>query len=110
MAQGSAPDSLFFVESGQVTAQLERPSQEPIRLETMGNGRVVGEMGFYLGQVRTASVVADMPGVVYELSRQKLAQMEAEASEAAAGLHRLIAHLLAERATHLVETVEALQR
>jgi CRP-like cAMP-binding protein len=67
-------------------------------------------MGFYLGQVRTASVVADTPGVVYELSRQKLDQMEAEAPEAAAGLHRLIAHLLAERATHLVETVEALQR
>lgn len=39
MKQGSAPDALFFVESGQVTAQLERPSQEPIRLETMGNGR-----------------------------------------------------------------------
>ncbi|MCB9006600.1 MAG: cyclic nucleotide-binding domain-containing protein [Ardenticatenaceae bacterium] len=110
MTQGSAPDSLFFVESGQVTAQLERPSHEPVRLETMGQGRVVGEMGFYLGQARTASVVADKRGVVYELSRQKLAQMEAEAPEAAAGLHRLIAYLLAERATHLVETVEALQR
>ena len=108
--QGSAPDTLFFVESGQVTALLERPSQEPIRLETMGNGRVVGEMGFYLQQVRTASVVADSVGVVYELSRQQLAQMEAEAPTAAAGLHRLIAHLLAARATHLVETVDALQR
>lgn len=110
MAQSGAPDSLFFVESGQVTAQLERPSQDPIRLETMGSGRVVGEMGFYLGQVRTASVVADLPGVVYELTRQQLAKMEAEAPQAAAGLHRLIANLLAERATHLVETVEALQR
>jgi sulfate permease, SulP family len=110
MKQGVPPDGLIFVESGQVTALLERPSQEPVRLETMGSGRVVGEMGFYLGQARTASVVADGPGVVYELSRQDLARMELERPEAAAGLHRLIAHLLAERATHLVETVDALQR
>ncbi|MBK8905018.1 MAG: SLC26A/SulP transporter family protein [Anaerolineaceae bacterium] len=110
MKQGSPPDGLIFVESGQVSALLERPSQEPLRLETMGSGRVVGEMGFYLGQERTASVVADGPGVVYELSRQDLARMEMETPEAAAGLHRLIAHLLAERATHLVETVDALQR
>ena len=110
MKQGAPPDRLIFVESGQVTALLERPSQEPVRLETMGSGRVVGEMGFYLGQARTASVVADGPGVVYELSRQDLARMEVERPEAAAGLHRLIAHLLAERATHLVETVDALQR
>ena len=108
--QGDAPDVLLFVESGQVTAQLERPSQEPVRLETMGSGRVVGEIGFYLGQVRTASVVADKPGVVYQLTRQKLAQMEANAPEVASELHRLIAHLLAERATHLVETVDALLR
>ena len=55
-------------------------------------------------------MVADSVGVVYELSRQQLAQMEAEAPTAAAGLHRLIAHLLAARASHLVETVDALQR
>ncbi|MCA9971076.1 MAG: SLC26A/SulP transporter family protein, partial [Anaerolineales bacterium] len=110
LRQGEAPDSLFFVESGQVTAQLVYADRPAMRLETMGGGRVVGELGFYLGQVRTASVVADTPGTVYRLTRAALARMEQETPAAAAALHRLIVQLLAERVTHLVNSVDALAR
>ena len=110
MLQGDTPEFLFFVESGQVTAQLERPGRSPVRLETMGNGRVVGEIGFYLSQDRTASIIADEPSVLYGLSRKDLQRIEQENPEAAATLHLIIVHLLAERVTHLVSTVNALQR
>ncbi len=33
--QYSETDDLFFIESGQVTSQIEHPGQKPIRLETM---------------------------------------------------------------------------
>jgi hypothetical protein len=36
--------------------------------------------------------------------------MEREAPEAALTFHRIIIHLLAERATHLIRTVSALRR
>ncbi len=72
MKQGDPPDDLFFIESGQVTARLEISGSEPIPLETMRGGRVVGEIGFYLGQARTASVVADEPSVIYRLSSSSL--------------------------------------
>ncbi|MCA9997334.1 MAG: SLC26A/SulP transporter family protein [Anaerolineales bacterium] len=110
MHQGDAPDDLYFVESGQVTAQLEQPGLPPMRLETMGAGRVVGEMGYYLGQVRTASVVAEMDCVVYKLGRDKLRLMEVEAAEVASVLHQLIIRFLSERVTHLVTAVQALER
>jgi CRP-like cAMP-binding protein len=47
MRQKDAPDDIYFVESGQVTAQLEYTNQAPVRLETMKSGRVIGELAFF---------------------------------------------------------------
>lgn len=107
--QGEEPDSLFFIESGQVTAQLESPGREPLRLETMRGGRTVGELGFYLGTRRSAAVVADEPTVIYRLSRARLDELEQDDPEAASALHRVIVHLLGERVLHLMRAVDALQ-
>jgi sulfate permease, SulP family len=108
LRQGDDPDDIYFVESGQVTAQLERDDQPPIRLETMRGGQVVGEIGFYLGVQRTASVVADQPSVIYRLSMARLRRLEQENPETAVTFHSLIACLLAERASHLIRTADAL--
>jgi SulP family sulfate permease len=108
--QGDAPDLVYLVEAGQVTAQLEAAGQLPMRLETMRGGRVVGELGFYLGNRRTAAVKTDEPSIVYRLSLDQLKQMEASDPEAASTFHRLIVHLLAERVTHLIRAVDALLR
>lgn len=108
--QGDTPDFLFLVESGQLTAQLEPPGKDPIRLETMRGGRSVGELGFYLNKTRSAAVVSDKPTVVYALSQSGLARIEREDPEAAYALHRLIVHLLGERVLHLMRAVDAMQR
>jgi SulP family sulfate permease len=108
--QGDPSEQVYIIAAGQVTAQLELPDQEPIRLETMSAGRVVGELGFYLGRPRTASVVADEISKIYVLSRTELQEMETADPEAASAVHRLIIHLLAERVVHLMDTVNALQR
>jgi SulP family sulfate permease len=110
MRQADSPDNIYFVESGQVTAQLENPGQPPVRLETMKSGRVIGELGFYLGQTRTAAVVADEPSVIYLLSAKNLAKMEKRSPEVASYFHQLIIQLLAERTTHLIRTVAALEK
>ena len=110
MQQGEPPDSLYFIESGQITAQLERPGQPPVRLQTMRGGHVVGEIGFYLHQTRSAAVITDQPSIVYRLSQETVDKMEQEAPEIASFLHQLIIRLLAARVTHLVDAVNALQR
>ena len=108
--EDDTPDFIFFIHSGQVTAQLESNSREPIRLETMRSGRSVGEIAFYLGTRRTASVVADQDSVVYSLSIDDLKNMEAHAPEVANIFHRVSVFLLSERVMHLTRTVRALER
>ncbi|HUE97983.1 MAG TPA: cyclic nucleotide-binding domain-containing protein, partial [Anaerolineales bacterium] len=110
MRQEDAPDHIYFVESGQVTAQLEYPNQAPVRLETMKSGRVIGELGFYLRQKRTAAVIADEPSIVYFLSAENLAQMEQSSPQVASYFHQLIVQLMAERTTHLIRAVAALEK
>jgi SulP family sulfate permease len=108
--QDDPPDDMFFVESGQVTAQIEPNAEAPVRLETMRGGRAVGELGFYLGRRRTAAVVADEPSRVYRITRGDLRRLEHENPDAASTFHLIIARLLSERAVHLIATVDALQR
>lgn len=109
MKQGDAPDVLYFVESGQVTARIESAGQVPVRLESMQCGSVVGELGFYTGGVRTASVVTDEASVVYRLSDEALVRMTRQEPELAAMFHKVIVRLLADRVIHLMRVVEALQ-
>jgi SulP family sulfate permease len=98
--------ALYFVESGQVTVQLEDGSGKITRLRTMRSGTVVGELGLYLHQKASASVIADEPCTLFYLSAKKLEEMENDAPEIASALHRFIAVILSER---LIDTNDALQ-
>ena len=62
----------------------------------------------YLGNTRTASVVADRGSIVYRLTKDVLKKMEKEDPEVAALLHQWIASLLAERLADNNRTIEAL--
>jgi sulfate permease, SulP family len=108
--QGEAADRLYFLVAGRATARLNVPDGDPIRLETMGSGRVIGELGFYLGGERTAEVVTNEASTLFVLTSDDLARMTAEAPRASSLLQRLIVNLLAERVLHLTESVRALDR
>ena len=111
--RGDAPDHMYMLTSGQLTAQLDHPAgagREPLRLQTQRGAQVIGEMGFYLGQPRSADVVADVPSVVYGLSADSLRRMEQQDPELASVLHHLVVRLLAGRVMLMTETIEALQR
>ena len=109
MRQGEPADALFFIESGQVTALLETEDGKSIRLRTMQTGTVVGEIGLYLDEPRSASVIADHPTTVYCLSGSALGRMRKEAPDIAAEFHRFIACLLAERLVHTNAALKSLQ-
>ena len=108
--QDEKPDMIYFIESGQVTAQMESPDHPPMRLETMRGVNLVGEVGFYLGVKRTAAVIVDQPNVVYCLSTLNLANLENSEPEAASIFHRIVAHFLGERVAHLTQVTNALER
>lgn len=108
--EGEIADCVYFIQSGQVTAQLESPGKNPVRLETINSGRTVGEIAFFLGTRRTASVVANQNSVVYSLSMEDLDRLEVKDPESASVFHRLTALLLSQRVVHLTNTVRALER
>jgi SulP family sulfate permease len=108
--QGDSPGDVYFLEEGFVTAQLEIPGQEPLRLNTLSSENLVGELGFYLGSKRNASVVSETPIKVYRLTTEALGDMEANDPEAAAEFHKFIVHVMVEKLSHVMSTVESLKR
>ncbi|MFT5317686.1 MAG: SulP family sulfate permease, partial [Chlamydiales bacterium] len=106
ITQNTYADEMFFIESGEVSVQMDMDTGKVIRLRKMGAGAVVGELTFYLGRARTASVVTNEKTIAYQLSRADLAQMRVKDPQASALLHEFIANMLAER---LIETVDLLK-
>lgn len=108
--QGDSPGALYFLETGVVTAQLEIAGEEPRRLNTMSSENMVGEIGFYLGSKRNASVITETPATLYRLTTESLSKMESEDPKAAALFHKYIAYAMAEKLSHLMSTIETLMR
>lgn len=107
---GDPPIELLFVESGQVTVQLHSATDSPVRLETTGGGRVIGELGFFLHQPRTADVVADTDTVVYVLTQEALSQMKVECPDALHALSQLIISQTSQRVVTMTRALDALRK
>jgi SulP family sulfate permease len=121
MRQGEASDGLYFIESGQLIAEISTGGEpsgrdvspdsdagKTIRLRAMRPGTVVGEVSLYLGIPRTASVVTSKPSRLYFLSSDALRRMEVSEPELASAFHQFIARLLAERLSDNSRTIQAL--
>lgn len=108
--QGDSPGSMYFLEEGIVTVQLETPGEKPLRLNTLSSENLVGELGFYLGAKRNASIVSETPIKVYRLTTEAIKSMETNDPEAAAVFHKFVVHVMAEKLSRLMSTVETLMR
>lgn len=106
--QGAAADDLYLVESGRMAVMLKAPNGRHIRLRVIDAGAVVGELGFYLGTPRTASIIAERPSIVYRLNSRALGDLRAAEPDVAAAFSEMMMRLLAERVIGTNETVAAL--
>jgi SulP family sulfate permease len=108
--QGEKSHELYFVELGTVSVYLGFENGKRVRLQTLGMGTIVGELGLYLGATRTASVIADSPTVAYRLTRTALSEMKERAPELAAIFHEFVVCLLSERLAAANRSLEAVLR
>jgi SulP family sulfate permease len=98
--QNEPSNDILFIEAGH--AAVEIPSEGgkgTIRLATVGPGAIVGEMAFYLGEKRSASIVAEEPMVVWAFTRAAMERLQAEEPAAALRFHSGMAAMLAKRLT-----------
>ncbi|PSN13011.1 hypothetical protein C7293_17765 [filamentous cyanobacterium CCT1] len=94
---GDTPDYLYLIESGQVTLLLELEGAPSRRIQTLGPGRLFGELDFYLKSLYRSSAKADQPSQIYRLSRIAAEQMRQNSPEVAATFQELIIRLLSDR-------------
>lgn len=94
--QGAPSSDVFFIESGQAGVMLAA-GRAPVRLATVSGGSIVGEIAFYLGATRSASVVAESALVAWRLSAENLARLETERPDILIRFHRGMAAILADR-------------
>lgn len=107
--QGEASDSILFIVSGRVSIFLERPGAQPLRLRTMLGRTVIGEIGFYKGAARSASVYADEDSEVFALDRATFEQLHRDEPQVANALHAMIIRLLSDRLMFANREIAALQ-
>jgi CRP-like cAMP-binding protein len=65
-------------------------------------GSLLGELSAYTpDRIRTATIVANEPSVVYHLTTEKLAELDSDDLKLAAFIHELIARTLGNRITYM---------
>jgi CRP-like cAMP-binding protein len=71
-AEGEPGRSMFIVHSGQLVVSKQADGGSVIRMSSLVPGDFFGEMTLIEMQNRSATVVAESPTVLYELTAQKL--------------------------------------
>lgn len=99
--QGDAPDGFYYIHSGDLRAVRSEPGRETQPLRRITGPDVVGELGFFSGQPRAASVAtltdvtySFFPGEEYEKLKAKEPAQALEILTAAA---QVVAYLILEK-------------
>jgi SulP family sulfate permease len=106
--QGDISDYLYLIESGKIAVMLEIGDGRTIRLQTMGGGTVLGEMGLYTKKPRSATAVTEEPSSLYRLSDEAFNRMQNENPEVALSFHQFVVCSLADRIVRANGEVKAL--
>ncbi len=76
--QGDVDTGLFILDQGSMTALISTEHDGWKRVKKFRPGSLIGEMSAYTpDKPRTATVVANEPSVLYHLTTEKLAQLDA---------------------------------
>ena len=107
--QGTVADDILYIESGRVAITLESTGGE-VRLKSMGAGTIVGEIAFYLGAPRSASVVAAEPTTAFRLTSERLRAMQRDDPRIATVFHQHMARILSNKLVETNRLVSALNQ
>ncbi len=97
LAQGTQSDHLVFLRAGRLCATVTDRNQESQIVSRFLPGAIVGEIAYYAGVGRTATLTAEIASTVICIDTAALAMMERNNPVAAAHFHRNLASILAKR-------------
>jgi SulP family sulfate permease len=107
--QGDATNELFLIESGRVSAVIEKAVRAPTRVRGFGPNTIVGEIAFILNVPRTASLRVDEAAVVWSLNRQAFDRLVASDPNLVFALMQNMLRIQVERLSFATRQIAALQ-
>ncbi len=107
---GDPTETLLFIEQGRISVETERKGQIPIRHRVFGANTVLGEVGFFLGVPRTASLRIDGAATVWALGREAYRRLSQNHPEMTAALLTYTVRIQGERLAFASQQVAALLR
>lgn len=108
--QGEQSSDLIFVLSGRVGITMRHGRRPPVRVRTFTAGTMVGEIGFFLGSLRTATVVAEENCRILVLSRHDVDRLRGTHPEQALALLARIEERLCLRIRDKDQLIDGLLR
>lgn len=95
--QNTPSDTIDLIVSGSVAVVVDSGSDVPLVIRRMSRKTVVGEMGFFRGNPRRATVTVEGESLVYTLTRDAYDRLSAENPALASAFLEFIVRALADR-------------
>jgi len=108
--EGDLAETIDFVAAGTLAIDVATADGQTMRIRRMTTRTVVGEMGFFCGSARSATVSAEGPVTVFTLSRANFTRLRRERPELASAFDDFIIRILAERIDFSNHAIAALSR
>jgi len=106
--EGDRSDEVYFVDSGRFDVLKRDGDGAPVRLAKVRHGALLGEIAFYLGEPRSATIVASQASTVRVMHRAALERMRAERPELATQFDHMVIRSVArslKRTSQMVTTL-----
>jgi SulP family sulfate permease len=95
--QGDDANEVILLVSGNLSAHLDLGDGQSVRLRKFLSGTLVGEMAFYTGRKRSASLVADTDATIGVISSESILRLNRDQAAVAAEFHQMAARLMSYR-------------
>lgn len=109
MIEGDPAPGIFLMRQGRATVLLRRDDGSQVRLRTLLEGTVLGEISLYRDEPVSATVVAETDCDVLHLTPQNFDELRRTDPATAADFHAFVARTLAARLSYANRTIRALR-
>jgi SulP family sulfate permease len=108
--QGEPSESMHFVFEGRLGVFVDLEDGRSVRVRSLGRHTIIGEMGLVTGRPRSATIRAEEPSELYELSLTSYGTISRKDPALAQALHHFMISAMSERLSFANRMIGALQR
>ncbi len=108
--QGEPSNSMHFILDGRVGIVVDMGDGHAVRVRSLGRHTTIGEMGLISGRPRSATIQAEAPSVLYELSLERFNALKREQPALGQALLSYVIAVMAERLSFASRVIGVLQR